>query len=63
MPAMPPWDKVNIQTDAGEIVEALAPVIISASRATDIPACYAEWFAERMKRGYLVWVNPFSRRP
>ncbi|MBT8508688.1 hypothetical protein AZH53_09755 [Methanomicrobiaceae archaeon CYW5] len=57
------WEKVKIQTDAGEIVDALAPVIISASRSTDIPACYAEWFVERMKSGYLVWVNPFNRRP
>lgn len=57
------WEKVTIETDNGTPVEGLAPVIISASRSTDIPACYADWFAERLKRGYLVWINPFNRRP
>jgi hypothetical protein len=28
---------------------AAAPVIISASRATDIPAFGGEWFAKRLK--------------
>lgn len=37
-------EKVSIRTDSGEIVEATAPVIISASRSTDIPAFYAKWF-------------------
>lgn len=31
-------EKTTIRTDFGEIVEATAPVIISASRSTDIPA-------------------------
>lgn len=35
-------DRVEITTDAGERVWAAAPVIVSASRATDIPACYTE---------------------
>ena len=52
-----------IITDSGERVEAAAPVIISASRATDIPAFYAEWFFRRLERGYCVWVNPFSGKP
>lgn len=54
--------KVSITIDGGERVEAVAPVIISASRRTDIPAFYAEWFMERLRRGYCVWVNPFNRR-
>lgn len=33
-----PTDKILITNDAGEQVEATAPVIISASRSTDIPA-------------------------
>ncbi|WAI02529.1 DUF1848 domain-containing protein [Methanogenium organophilum] len=57
------WEPVTLETDDGATVEARAPVIISASRSTDIPACYADWFAERLKRGYLVWMNPFNRRP
>ena len=44
----------------GELVEGPAPVIISASRATDIPAFYAEWFVERLKKGYVEWRNPFN---
>ena len=31
-----------ITTDSGEQVEALAPIIISASRSTDIPAFYGQ---------------------
>ena len=32
------WEKIKIQRDNGEFVDAQAPVIISASRSTDIPA-------------------------
>jgi DNA repair photolyase len=53
-------EKVIIKNDGGEEVEAMAPVIVSASRATDIPAFYAEWFIERIRKGYVRWVNPFS---
>lgn len=55
-------DKTTITTDSGERVEAQAPVIISASRSTDIPAFYAKWFVERLRRGYVVWYNPFNRK-
>jgi len=43
--------------------KTLAPVILSASRATDIPAFYAGWFIDRLKKGYTVWYNPFNRQP
>lgn len=39
------------------------PIIISASRSTDIPAYYAEWFINRLKAGYVVWYNPFNQQP
>ena len=39
----------------------LSPVVLSASRSTDIPAFYADWFLERLKAGYCVWVNPFNQ--
>ena len=39
----------------------LEPAILSASRSTDIPAFYADWFLERLKAGYSVWVNPFNQ--
>ena len=55
-------DKLTITTDSGERVEAQAPVIISASRSTDIPAFYAKWFIERLRRGYVAWYNPFNRQ-
>ncbi len=56
-------EKVSIRTDFGEIVEATAPVIISASRSTDIPAFYAKWFFNRLAKGYCVWYNPFNQQP
>jgi DNA repair photolyase len=56
-------DKINIVNDKGEKVEAVAPVIISASRSTDIPAFYAQWFVNRLKKGYCVWYNPFNQQP
>ena len=40
-----------------------APVILSVSRSTDIPAFYAEWFVNRLREGYVVWYNPFNQRP
>lgn len=56
-------NKTYIKTDLGEQVEASAPVIISASRSTDIPAFYAQWFINRLKAGYCVWYNPFNQQP
>ncbi|MDR2466527.1 MAG: DUF1848 domain-containing protein [Prevotellaceae bacterium] len=55
-------ETINIRTDEGDIVEAQAPVVISASRATDIPAMHPEWFVERLRKSYAVRVNPFNRR-
>lgn len=36
-------------------------MIISASRRTDIPAFYAEWFMNRIEAGYCTVPNPFNR--
>lgn len=58
---MKAWKKVMIDTPHGE-VSGVAPIIISASRATDIPAFYSDWFFERLKAGYLKWINPFNRK-
>ena len=55
-------DKLLITTDSGIRVEATAPIIISASRSTDIPAFYARWFFNRLDKGYCVWYNPFNRQ-
>lgn len=35
-------------------------MIISASRRTDIPAFYSEWFINRLKEGFLYVKNPFN---
>ena len=35
-------------------------MIISASRRTDIPAFYSEWFMNRLKEGFLYVKNPFN---
>ena len=56
-------DKTRIKNDRGEFVDAMAPVIVSASRATDIPAFYSDWFFTRLKKGYSVWTNPFNGVP
>ena len=52
--------KIVIRNEQGVDVEAIAPVIVSASRATDIPAFYADWFFNRLDMGYLTWRNPFN---
>ncbi|KXS56748.1 MAG: hypothetical protein AMR96_00805 [Candidatus Adiutrix intracellularis] len=38
------------------------PLIISASRATDIPAFHGNWFMERLRAGFLNRINPYNRR-
>lgn len=55
-------EKIHITTDSGETVEAYAPVIISASRSTDIPAFYAKWLFNRLAIGYCTWYNPFNQQ-
>ena len=54
------WQKVSIRRDNGQLADAQAPVIISASRSTDIPAFYADWFFNRLEKGYCAWMNPFN---
>ncbi len=36
------------------------PVIISASRRTDLPAFFMQDFLKSWKRGYTLWKNPFN---
>lgn len=57
------WEKVKIKNKANTVVDAVAPLIISASRSTDIPAFYSDWFINRIKAGYTKWINPFNNRP
>ena len=58
---MATWDKQKLSRENGEIVEMQVPVLVSASRSTDIPAFYADWFFHRLdKAGYSAWTNPFN---
>ncbi|MDR2115461.1 MAG: DUF1848 domain-containing protein [Planctomycetaceae bacterium] len=53
--------KTSIQTPHG-VYEGVAPVVVSASRATDIPAFHLDWLFRRLHEGYCVWQNPFNRK-
>ena len=57
------WEKETIIIENGEKVQAQAPIIISASRSTDIPTFYTDWFINRWEAGYLKWTNPFNGKP
>jgi DNA repair photolyase len=52
--------KVTIKRDNGETVQGIAPIIITASRSTDIPGLYGDWFVNRLQKGYVAWRNPFN---
>jgi len=55
------WEDVAIKRDNGDVVTGKAPVIISASRSTDIPAFFTKWLMNRIEKGYCVWYNPFNK--
>ncbi|RKX79491.1 MAG: hypothetical protein DRP87_02960 [Spirochaetes bacterium] len=57
------WERQRITTDFGNETEALSPVIITASRSTDIPSFFGDWLIDRFKRKYLKWYNPFNGQP
>jgi len=43
-----------------EIKQESTGMIISASRRTDIPAFFSNWFMNRVREGYFYSVNPFN---
>ncbi len=55
------WTRTTVETRTG-LVPAIAPEVISASRATDLPAFFAGEFMERLRDGFIEWTNPFNRR-
>lgn len=58
---MATWDKIKLPRENGELVDMQAPILVSASRSTDIPAFYADWFFHRLNvAGYSAWTNPFN---
>lgn len=46
------WLKDEITLKGGAKVMAQMPLIVSASRSTDVPAFYSDWFIERLE---AVW--------
>ena len=60
-----PSERIEIVNDSGAVVKAMAPVIISASRSTDIPTYFPKWFISRFDLGhvYFSWYNPFYEKP
>ncbi|MBR6483300.1 MAG: DUF1848 family protein, partial [Bacteroidaceae bacterium] len=50
----------TITLENGNVVKATFPIVVSASRSTDIPAFYADWFFHRLNKGYSAWTNPFN---
>lgn len=57
---MASWKKAWLARENGEQVEMVLPEVVSASRSTDIPAFYADWFFHRLRVGYSAWTNPFN---
>lgn len=55
-----PCDKARFPRENGCPAIMQLPVVVSASRRTDIPAFYADWFFHRLKVGYSAWTNPFN---
>lgn len=41
-------------------LRTVSPLVLSASRATDVPACRLAWFLEALRQGGCVWRNPFN---
>lgn len=52
----------TVRVSIPEEYPVIAPVILSASRSTDIPARHAKWFMERLRSGWFGWVNPFNQK-
>lgn len=52
----------TVRVSIPEEYPVIAPVILSASRSTDIPARHAKWFMERLREGWFGWVNPFNQK-
>ena len=57
---MATWKKESFIRENGETALMQVPEIISASRSTDIPAFYSDWFFHRLNIGYSAWTNPFN---
>jgi hypothetical protein len=41
-------------------IPSLNPLVLSASRSTDIPACRLAWFLDALRQNGCFWRNPFN---
>lgn len=57
-----PTGKIIITNDTGEQVEAIAPVIVSASRSTDIPAFMPSGSSTAWLKGIVHGITPSTSR-
>jgi len=53
---------LHLQRDHEILPSKELPVIISASRRTDIPAFYGQWLLNRLKAGEVLVRNPLNRK-
>jgi hypothetical protein len=53
---MKPWDKQEIKIAGGAKVMAQMPLIVSASRSTDVPVFYSDWFIDLMLARIFVTI-------
>ena len=64
---MTSWRKEEIEIADGTKVMAQMPIIASASRSTDIPAFYSDWFMEGVMaiggQSYEVVIRSFNLVP
>lgn len=45
-----------------QAIKEIFPLIVSASRATDIIGCHLDWFKQQLKNGFTLWKNPFNQQ-
>jgi len=56
------WNESTLNIN-NQSYKAVSPLIISASRASDIPAFYGKWLINRLNEGFVSKTNVFSRKP
>jgi hypothetical protein len=54
------WEQTKLFIPEHESVDAVTPIIVSASRRCDLPAFQSEKFLKDLEREYTVVKNPFS---
>ena len=55
------WRRTSLFSRTGTAVTASQPLIVSASRRTDIPSHYAAGFRNRLRHGFTRCTSPFGK--